>query len=233
MIKIAICENNLNELSLIEKLIDNFHNIKVDFDVFTDGNDLLTTIQREGDYDMYFLNILLPNITGLEIAKEIRKNNMYSLIVFLSAHSKYVFDTLDYIAFNYLIKPISQDKLENVLLNAEIYFQRNKNLFRYQFNKINYTIVCNKILYFFKSSRKAYIYTETDVKECNMTISKILDMLNPNIFVQINRSYIVNIHYIENVRQSSVLIARKQISIGDTHRKEFEEKYSKYLNNSK
>lgn len=229
MLKIAVCEDNPNDLAAIEKMLSEIANINIDLDVFTNGHDLLHTISIDGNYDIYFLDIHLPRMSGIDIAREIRKNSLYSILIFVTANPDYIFETQELISFDYIVKPITSIRLRSTLLRAEKYLQKNKFIFKYQFNKIFYCIECNEIYFFYKSSRKAYIYTKRGIKECNLRICDIIDRLNQNTFVQVNRSYIINLGYIERFQRDKLYINGQKINISEMHREELTRKYLDYI----
>lgn len=230
MLKVAVCEDNSNDLAAIEKIMEGIvHTIKIDLDVFTSGEDLLKTIRLEGNYDIYLLDVHLPDKNGLEVAGMIRKKDKNSIIIFITAHPDYVFEAYKYLSFDYLLKPVSENVLKSTLLRAEEYLQKSYHVFQYSFNKVSYSIATENIFYFYKRGRKAYIYTNSAIKECNLRIKDILDKLNPNTFVQVNRSYIINLRYIEVVKKNYLYVGNWRISIGTTYLVDFTNKYHHYV----
>jgi len=233
MLKIALCEYVETDLAELEKTLNEITSIRIDLDVFTNGKDLLNTIEREGNYDVYLLSMQLTNITAKQIAKKIRLCDMYSIIIFLSYNIENILEVFEYITFDYLIKPISKEKLVEILIKAECFLGKNYHVFRYQFKKTTYNIICSEIYYIHKSRRKAYIYTSSGHKECNMRVYDILNNLNPYFFVQINRADIINLRYVERVQKNFIYIIGQKISIGDTHYNDFIEKYHQYIESLK
>jgi len=71
MLKIALCEYVETDLAELEKTLNEITSIRIDLDVFTNGKDLLNTIEREGNYDVYLLSMQLTNITAKQIAKKL------------------------------------------------------------------------------------------------------------------------------------------------------------------
>ena len=65
--------------------------------------------------DILFLDIQMPGIDGMELAKQVRANGSDAVIIFVTALEEYVFNAFDVRAFNYLVKPIDKNKLNEVL----------------------------------------------------------------------------------------------------------------------
>lgn len=228
MLSIAVCDDVQEDLAAVEGMLGKVNRIKLDLDVFTNAADLLNTIRLEGGYDLYILDVVMPKMNGIELAAAIREQDSHALFIFLSAHEEYVLSALDCIIFQYLIKPVSEKRITEVLLKAEKYLQRNRQLFRYRFNKVQHSIPYCKIYYFYKVSRKVYIFTEDGIAECNMRMQDILNEVKNSVFVRINRSYIINLQYVEEMRKGKVRVAGTLLTISDAHRREAEEKYFEY-----
>lgn len=71
------------------------------------------------DWDIIFLDIFMNEIDGMTVARTLRGNNVSSLIVFTTSSRDYAIESYDVRAFHYLVKPIEQDKLDEVLRLSE------------------------------------------------------------------------------------------------------------------
>ena len=111
--RIAVCDD---ERKAAEDLIARIKKIDRECRVFcyTEGISLL----HDGCFDLVFLDIGMEPMNGMEAAKRLREMNQKVLIVFITALKEYVFDSFEVGAFWYLLKPVSQDKLKDVLYRA-------------------------------------------------------------------------------------------------------------------
>lgn len=108
---IAICDDEpLFCETLKGKIYDysNKNNLDTCIDIFHDGQALLN---KNREYDIVFLDYQMPNINGLEAAKELRKKNMLSMIVFISSFPEVVYKTFLYDTFRFLVKPLKDEDL--------------------------------------------------------------------------------------------------------------------------
>lgn len=116
--KIAICDDDEWIRRHLESLIEKMLHVKAD--LYAAGEDLLSS---EIDYDILFLDICLEKsesgckIDGMETAKRLRQKSD-SLIIFITAMPDYVYEAYDVEAFHYLLKPIDEEKLCEVLKRA-------------------------------------------------------------------------------------------------------------------
>ena len=98
-------------------------------------------------YHLYIFDIEMPEMNGLQLAKEIRKIDAKALFVFLTGYTQYVMDVFEVITFDYISKPITVEKLESVLLKAMQYLHIIKRDFVFQFRKNQFRISCDDIVY--------------------------------------------------------------------------------------
>ena len=80
------------------------------YDIFTNATDLLETIPVH-HFDLLLLDILMPGITGMDAAREIRQTNSTIPIIFLTSSSEYAVESYRVNAADYLLKPLDADKL--------------------------------------------------------------------------------------------------------------------------
>ncbi|MFR7383482.1 MAG: LytR/AlgR family response regulator transcription factor [Anaerostipes sp.] len=107
-INIAICDDEQESLHMIQKELYNAANklkIEIETYAYNDGKKVLDSIYNENeDFDILFLDIDMPDISGLEIARKLRQKNLDIILIFISAHEQYVFESIEYNPFRYIRK---------------------------------------------------------------------------------------------------------------------------------
>lgn len=86
-------------------------------DHFSSAEDFLPAF-RPGVYDIAFLDIIMDEMNGIELARRMRDSDPHTLIVFQTTSREYAFDAFPVHPFDYLIKPCRQDEVDNVLTEA-------------------------------------------------------------------------------------------------------------------
>ena len=108
IINIAVCDDEQDYLKNIQKQLfqlANALNITIETYLYTDGNKVVDLIyNNKEDFDILFLDIDMPNISGLEVAKKLREKGSDIILIFISAHEQYVFDSIEYNPFRYIRK---------------------------------------------------------------------------------------------------------------------------------
>ncbi|HBV88373.1 MAG TPA: DNA-binding response regulator [Desulfosporosinus sp.] len=213
MLRISICDDNNTELLLIKQIVETFkashifkYNIKCD--TFSNGLDLLLATENGTNYDILILDVMMPLMTGIEVAAEIRKKNNISKIVFLTSSHEFAVDSYKVDAFYYLLKPIKKEGLITILEKAcaDIVDKREKGIIvkcktcltNVFLHNIEYIEVLRRTLFFH--------LTSGEVLESLGTMSQLEnDLLSDKRFIKPHRSYIVNMDYIHRISEKGII----------------------------
>lgn len=110
---IAICDDERSDQKIIVKLIEKYRTDRttpVFYQLFTSGLDLLVAMEKEV-FDILLLDIVMPKLNEIELAREIRKNDKQIRIVFLTVSTEFAIEGYEVNAHHYLLKPLSNIKL--------------------------------------------------------------------------------------------------------------------------
>lgn len=218
MIKFAICEDEIIQAEInkdyIKKWAD-INNIECRIDIFQSAEKFLFNWEYEEVHDIIILDIHMGDMSGIELAKKIRTMDKEVIIIFITGIDEYVFEGYNVSAFNYLLKPIDEVKIFNVLDNIKeklekditnkkfLILSKGKNILRIDYDDIFYIIAFDHYI---------DIHTKNDIYTFNRKISEIETLLPQRYFVRCHRSYIVNIKYVKNINRNSLLL-ENQIKI--------------------
>lgn len=187
--------------------------------------------------DVIFLDINMPEISGLSFAKSINKDIK---IIFTTAYREYAIDSYDLQAIDYLMKPISFERLYKAI---NLYFElhqpsidqspkpENSNQSDFMFVRADRKMV--KINYadmVFIESLSDYlkIHTKTGSIITRETISNIEAKLPPQNFLRVHRSFIVSIAHITSYTHEYVEVEGNTIPIGRTNKSEVLERLERH-----
>lgn len=210
---IAICDDDSKITSRLESDIRAiFKNLKddVDVSVFVNGTDLIDTIKKEKiHYDILLLDVDMPNISGLEVAKILRETNEdIIIIIFISSYEKYVFDSFEYNPFRYIRKNKIKEELSIALKSAYSLYKKSER--RYVVIKSDdgdYRVEQSEICYFEIVKRKLFIHLANN-KVLGMwkPIKDFINEINDNNFVKIHSGCVVNMKYIKEYTSYDVIL---------------------------
>lgn len=181
---------------------------------------------RKFPVDLLFLDIQMPDISGIDFYKIVSQDTM---VIFTTAHSEYAVEGFNLSAVDYLLKPFEFDRFLLAVTKAHDYAQYLKNSNttgnKYLFVRSEYSLVRiahSEILYIetFDDFLKIHIEGKKPVITL-MNLKAMQEKLPIKEFVRVHRSYIVPIRRIISVRNKTIHIGTVEIPIGSRFEEEF------------
>lgn len=227
MLNFVICDDNLAVLNRLSKMLEAiFINNDIDAEVglkALNASEVINYIENN-KVDVLILDINLKSeITGCDIADTVRKKNKDVYIIFTTAHLEYALIAYKYKTFDYLPKPISEERLEETILRLidDIKLSPSK------FIKLNNKTIINQdeINYIKKDGMKLVFCTNTRTYETYSSFNKIQNCL-PENFVRCHKSYIVNLKNVTDINSNKntiVFAPNESCSIGAKYKNEIME----------
>lgn len=203
MVYIAVCDDNiyfLQELTRHINAILNEQKSNYTLEEFTSGEQLLNA----RPFDIIFLDIEMVGMNGMETARKLRERGDKSMLVFLTAHKKYVFSAFDVEAMQYLLKPLDIERLKTVLNQAILRLETENTQYLNikQGNKVT-RVPFNSILYIEVFDRKLFIHTAVCTYDFYGKLDELEELLSDDFF-RCHRSYIVNLSYVRRYDKTAI-----------------------------
>ena len=149
---------------------------------------------------------------GLEAIRKLRGNpgadfSRSPAVIFITAFDEYVFEALDLFAFQYLLKPLDENKFERVLLTAvsECSGQTEEALI-FHTKSCHFRIIPSRILFVESNLRKVIIYTEKEVVELYATMAELEQRLDSR-FYRCHRGYLVNFEKVVKYDRKNIVLS--------------------------
>ncbi|MBF9658902.1 response regulator transcription factor [Streptococcus pseudopneumoniae] len=229
MLKIAICDDSNRDGSQLENLLLSYKDIKIETSVYTNPQKLLEQLTEK--YSCVFLDIEMPQITGIDMAQKIRKVNPFIPIIFVTSYRDYMEQVFEVQTFDYLLKPVTSKKLYKTLDRVVRFLNLGQAVFTFTFGKQHYSLPLNDIVFFEKDKRAVFIYTKDQTYKALLKTKDILEKL-PDYFIQIHSSYIINPRYVTEFDSQIVTILNgmdeNHLPISRKFQTSFREKYYYY-----
>lgn len=214
---------------LASDVIENYINKIESLNIVAKCNSALKAINilKEHQIDLIFLDIKMPNLSGLELVKTIDNIPQF---IFTTAYSEHAIEGFELNATDYLVKPIrfnrfikavnkAQEKHELKLKKPIKKIQDSKDYIFIKSEYENIKVNLKDIQYI--EGLKDYVKIHIkDSKKSLLTLSSlknILEKLSPN-FIRIHRSYIVNIDFIKTLQKTKVIIGEVRLPIGESYK---------------
>lgn len=214
MYLLAICDDETEELNKIEQMLKDYQTRLADgagsisVRKFKNAQVLFRVMKEEGYRpDILLLDIYMPEKRGTEAARELREMGNTCRIIFLTTSREHALDAFQVGAVQYLLKPVSGQKLFPVLdkILAELQSEQSKYLLLHVEDSIR-KIAAGDIVYCEAQRKKQCIYLQNG--ECillRLTMTKLNEMLSAyREFTKVGISYIVNLEHIEGLNARAV-----------------------------
>lgn len=208
MLSIAVCDDMILECVDLSKRIEGFlqnKGISAILKQFYQGKDLLNATEA---FDIIFLDIKMPGINGMDLAKVLRRKGQDNLLIFVTSVKEYVFEAYDVEAFHYLVKPIEKQKLEQVLSHAveKISKHQNADFILVSSQKNTRKIWLKDIVYIEAMGRVVKIRCENEVIETYEQIGVLEDKLKEKDFFRCHKGFLVNMKFIDTFNKTQIFM---------------------------
>jgi two-component system LytT family response regulator len=172
---------------------------------------------QDNEVDVFFLDINMPEITGLSLAKII---NQKSQIIFTTAYREYAIDGFNLNVIDYLLKPISFDRfLQAVQKVAQSEIIENNTDFMFvRSDRKMVKIDFNTILYIESLSDYVKIFTSEKTIVVRETITSLEEKLPVKKFIRIHRSFIISLQNITLYTNEFIEINQKALPISRSYK---------------
>ncbi len=203
--KIAICDDFEQDAKYIASAVNKWaekERILLDVEVFPSADSFLFHYADHKDFDIMLLDIEMPSMSGIELAKKIRLENDAVQIIFITGFIDYIAEGYDVAALHYLMKPLSEDKLSEVLNRAVLKIRKNEKSLFLSISGEMVRILIYQIKYLEVQQNYVTVHAKKDY-----TVKKTLGEFESELderFYRIGRSFIVNLSCIDKITKNSV-----------------------------
>ena len=230
MIKIAICDDSVSAVEIVEQYMERLPKGDFEYEVFYKAADLLSYMQKNDlTFDAYLLDIEMPEMNGMTLAGKIRAMDSQAVLIFQTSHSECVFESFKLGTHRFLIKPVLFDEFAEALESIKVYFGDKKQRFQFSYAKETYSIPCQDIVYFEKEQRKVRIHTQKEIYESYMKMKEVLVQLDLNVFTTVSASYVINLRFIKQIKRDTIITDTEvHLPISKRYRKLVKDKHLQY-----
>ena len=215
---IAVCDDDEKELKALHEMIDRWADEQgriVKIHGFSRGEVLCNTILDGKRYDLFILDVLMPEMDGISLAKKLRASNYVAdgtPIIFLTSSRDYAVESYEVRAFHYLLKPVSPDKIGGVLDEAADTVQKRINDAIFVHTKdgeyyIDRTEICCIV---FENRAIAFVCTEKILRSLSIQESfknATAGFDADSRFFRCGASVIVNLSMIRSIEKNKITFA--------------------------
>ncbi|MDE6388117.1 MAG: LytTR family DNA-binding domain-containing protein [Lachnospiraceae bacterium] len=234
--RIAVCDDEKEIREMIAEKIRRLYP-DAELSLYQSGQELLVS---EAAPDILFLDIRMSGIDGMETARELRRQNQATIIIFVTALDNFVFEAFDVRAFHYLVKPFEDRKLVEVLLNAVKEFENTKKpeeakagisqekpSLMITSKGEHITVAWEDIVYAEVFNRKVIIHTMDSDIEYYGKMKELTEKAGED-FYRPHRANLINFNYIKKYDAATIYLKRGQALIAKQNYQDFVKCYLRF-----
>lgn len=227
---IAICDDEVRGRERILTLLEKEFSQALTRE-FDSGTKLLKSVEEGYLPDIVLLDIAMEGMDGMETAKRLR-GLTDAILIFVTGVKEHVFEAFDVGAFHYLMKPVDQDKMSDVLKRAAQEVEKKQAAPRYLLVKTEGShrrVPVEDILYVENSGRKVILHTKTECLEYYERMNHLQEVLGED-FYRCHRGYLVALSAISGYDRDSITVGQgERIYLAKQKYSEFVRLYCRFL----
>lgn len=209
MLRIALCDDETNardalRIQLEKILIEDSEEIIYEF---SSGTNAVSWLEKHpGEIDLLFLDVEMNGLSGMETARRIRQSDDRLMIVFVTGYAEYVFDGYRVGALDYMVKPVSGQKLGELICRVRSKMRQEEAAsFTLKNSDGTWRFRLSDILYFYSDKRKVILVTKKGEYPFYAKLDAVEKKLAP-AFVRIHQRYLVNPESVDYLGAASVTL---------------------------
>lgn len=234
MLRVAICDDEAAEAARIEGFVRTYGDY--DIKVYTSAKELARDVEDGTAFDLYLLDIAMPQLDGIELARIVRSYDETSVIIYLTGRDDRSLDAYNVRAAQYLVKPVSFDILRKELNTALAAVKaKNAKTFLIKTREGTEAIPFHRIVYCELSDRSLMCITADGGRLKSVSLRGSFDeavapLMFDARFVRPHVAFVVNLDYVRCVQKNNLLM-RIGGSLPIAHRAigEIKERYYKHF----
>lgn len=183
---------------------------------FSSAIDLLAQLDKLNP-DLLFLDIQMPNLTGLDFLKSLQNPPK---VIITTAYDQYALEGFELDVLDYLMKPIPFERFLKAAEKAKTHFQDAHDSFFVKTDKRTERVRYDELMYIESMQNYVILHTTSGKHMVHTTLKTMLDQLPESRFTQIHKQYIVNNQRIDAIEGNQVVVANIKLPISRTYRLE-------------
>lgn len=223
MLHIALCDDEPEQRALTGGLLRQYikerPGLAAQLSVFSSGAALLEQVENGGDFDLYVLDIIMPELSGIDLGVKLRNMGSNGSIVYLTTSPDYAVDSYLAQAFFYLLKPVNPPRLFEVLDQAAALLHKRRAASVQVKTKDGLLLLpLDGLLYAELAGRAVRYHLSGGETVGGMTLRgtfsrEMEPLLSDRRFILCGSSFVVNLHYVTAVGKGELTVSGVRVPL--------------------
>ncbi|MCG5102839.1 LytR/AlgR family response regulator transcription factor [Oceanobacillus alkalisoli] len=198
MLKVGIVDDRQIDLDKVVGIVSQIDNVEIVF-ATTSAEEAYKRIKDE-EIMLLVADIEMPHLSGYELADIIHSHALHIEVIFVTANSGYAVHAFEINVHDYIMKPYTKDRLKTSIkrvmersgqaeITGRLYIKQKNNI---------HIIQKKDIIFIERTGRSSTIFTKNGTIKTYQTLKELEGELRERDFLRSHRSFIINIHYIQN-----------------------------------
>jgi len=205
---IAVCEDISADSGVLCDMISDYcktHCYDSAMSSFKTGEALLAAV-TPGAFDIYFLDIYLPGISGVEVARKIREIDKDCFLVFVTISKDFMAEGFEVSASSYIVKPITREAIELAMHNCRMVFERSSRMIDIPYEGKSLMVSLADLYYVEVYDKESVFHMKRGKIKTRLSLKSVSERLGGSPFLRCHRSYIINMNYVEDMREENFVM---------------------------
>lgn len=229
MLRIAIVEDEAVYSSQIKSYIEEYGRKKHRIFFVRIFDSAVSLLDSDFDFDIYFLDIQMPQLSGMDAAKKLRSTHGEAVIAFITSLRSYAIEGYEVGASDYILKPVEPDvfnlKFARILKRIGT---KGETSLTFTSGRSTVRLNADDIIYLESSDHFTVYHTEDADFSRRISLSDAEKEL-PSYFARCKSSFIVNLGRVDSISGDSVIAGGNSVSIGRVYKKDFINRLERYM----
>lgn len=227
--KILICDDEKIFLDALQNHVEEYmqnHHIRYSMKALLDA----THVNEDEVFDLAFLDVQMPNLDGITLAKQLRQRNPKLALFFVTNYDEYQDDAMDLQAFRFFEKPFNINRLYAGLDKAMEYIDGAYIDIYLSENGVQQRVIADDIIYVTRNGRRISLVTNVREYSISGKYDGLCEKLPQLFFYPVHKSFFVNLHYVERYAYTELYLTNgARIPIAPRKQSEFHKFWFEYL----
>jgi DNA-binding LytR/AlgR family response regulator len=236
MLRVAIVEDNDRDANYLLSHLKRYsreNNIEIESRRYENG--ILFLEGYQGEYDLIFMDIDMPAMSGMEAAKVLRERDAHVLLIFVTALARFALNGYEVDAYDFIVKPLQYNFFSSKMDRAMKKLASEKRVkLLIKTNEKTVSVFADDILYVDIFKHVLNFHTEQETISTRGTMKDVMESLNDGTFAMCNKSCVVNLSFLQMVDGDEVVLTSgERLQISRPRKTEFMQQIADYYGNKK